>query len=68
MKEKVTTAKIEGRVIRSMRDWLEKANFFEIFPPKVVRASGSCENIDTLFEVGVDGDFYWFNPGKPHRT
>lgn len=68
MREKVTTAKIEGRVIKSMRDWLEKANFFEVFPPKVVRASGSCENIDTLFEVGVDGNFYWFNPEKPHRT
>lgn len=68
MKEKITTAKIEGQVIRSMRDWLEKANFFEVFPPKVVRASGSCENIDTLFEVGVDGNLYWFRPENPHRT
>lgn len=68
MKEKISTVKIEGKVIKSMRDWLKEANFFEVFPPKVVRASGSCENVDTLFEVGVDGNLYWFHPKNPHRT
>jgi asparaginyl-tRNA synthetase len=68
MKEKVSTAKLERQVMKSMRNWLERAGFFEIFPPKIVRASGSCENIDTLFEVGVDGKLYWFNPGNPCRA
>ena len=68
MKDKIPTAKLEGQVIRSMRDWLKGANFFEVFPPKIVRASGSCENVDTLFEVGVDGQLYWFNPRNPHRA
>ncbi len=68
MKDKIATAKLETHIIKSMRGFLEKNNFFEIFPPKIVRASGACENIDTLFEVGVDGDFYWFNPKKPHRA
>lgn len=68
MEGKITTAKLEARVIKSMRNWLEKAGFFEIFPPKIVRASGSCENIDTLFEVGVKGNFYWFNPKNPCRA
>ena len=68
MREKVATAKLEGQVIKSMRNWLEEAGFFEIFPPKVVRASGSCENIDTLFEVGVNGNLCWFHSKTPHRA
>ena len=68
MKEKVATAKLEGQVINSMRNWLEGAGFFEIFPPRIVRASGSCENIDTLFEVAVDGKLYWFNQANPRRA
>jgi asparaginyl-tRNA synthetase len=68
MKEKITTAKLEKQVIKSMRNWLERAGFFEIFPPKIVRASGACENIDTLFEVGVGGSFYWFKTKRFHKA
>ena len=68
MKRKIQTAKLESRIIKSMRDFLEENNFFEIFPPKIVRASGACENIDTLFEVGVNGDLYWFHPKGFHKT
>jgi len=68
MKAKVSTAKLERQVIKSMRNWLERAGFFEIFPPKIVRASGACENIDTLFEVGVGGNFCWFKSRKPHKA
>lgn len=68
MKEKVSTALLERQVIKSMRNWLEEAGFFEIFPPKIVKASGACENIDTLFEIGVNGNFYWFNPKNPCRA
>ena len=68
MKEKIPVAKLEAQVIQSMRNWLKEANFLEIFPPKIVRASGACENVDTLFEVGVNGNFYWFNPKNPRRA
>ena len=68
MEERSNIAKLEGEVIKSMRSWLEEAGFFEIFPPKIVRASGACENIDTLFEVGVNGNNQWFNPQKPCRA
>ena len=68
MREKSDIAKLEGQVIKSMRSWLEEAGFFEIFPPKIVRASGACENIDTLFEVGVNGNNRWFNPKNPCRA
>jgi asparaginyl-tRNA synthetase len=68
MKEKVAVAKLEKQIIKSMESFLEKEGFLEIFPPKIVRASGACEDIDTLFEVGVEGNLYWFNPKKPHRV
>ena len=68
MKDKISTAKLERQVIKSMRNYLEKEGFMEIFPPKIVRASGACENIDTLFEIGVNGNFYWFRSKTPHRT
>ena len=68
MKEKIAVAKLEKQIIKSMESFLEKEGFLEIFPPKIVRASGACENIDTLFEVGVEGNLRWFNPKKPHRV
>jgi asparaginyl-tRNA synthetase len=68
MKDKIATAKLERQVIKSMRNCLEEEGFIEIFPPKIVRASGSCENVDTLFEVGVEGNFCWFHSGTPHRA
>lgn len=68
MKEKLATAKLERQVIKSMRNFLEEEGFIEIFPPKIVRASGSCENVDTLFEVGAGGNFCWFHSKIPHRA
>ena len=66
MKEKIATAKLERQVINSMRDYFEKEGFIEILPPKIVRASGACENIDTLFEVWVNGNRNWFHSEESH--
>jgi len=68
MKDKISIAKLERQVTKSMRNCLEEEGFIEIFPPKIVRASGSCENVDTLFEVGVGGNFHWFHSKTPHRS
>lgn len=65
MQDKVATAILERQVIKSMRDFLEKKGFVEIFPPKIVKASGACENIDTLFEAGVNGNPSWFYSENP---
>lgn len=65
MQDKIATAILERQVIKSMRDFLEKNGFVEIFPPKIVKASGACENIDTLFEAGVNGNSNWFYSENP---
>ncbi|MBU4369963.1 hypothetical protein KKG58_04380 [Patescibacteria group bacterium] len=59
-------ASLEAQILKSGRKYLENQGFTEIVVPRVVRASGSCENINTLFEVSVDNDFEWFNGKKAY--
>lgn len=68
MKEKLSTALLEAQVFKSGRNYLEKEGFIEIFPPRVVRASGACENVNTLFEVSSSKDFNWFGYPEKHQA
>jgi asparaginyl-tRNA synthetase len=42
---------------------LRSRKFIRITPPRIVPASGACENVDTLFEITVGGDPRWFHGG-----
>lgn len=68
LREKVQNVKLELRVIKSFRNFLEGEGFVEIFPPTIVRASGACESVDTMFYVAKDEDLLWFRPNNPHRA
>lgn len=57
-------ALLESEVLKAARDYLESQGFIEIVVPRMVRASGSCENVNTLFEISVDKNFSWFNGKK----
>jgi asparaginyl-tRNA synthetase len=52
--------KLISQVFKSARKHLEDRGYTEIFVPRVVRATGACENVNTLFEVYVDGNYQWF--------
>ncbi len=39
---------------------LRDRGFLRVTVPRIVPASGACENVDTLFEVAVGGDDHWF--------
>lgn len=54
------TVKLIASAIKSARGYLESMGYTEITVPRMVRASGACENINTLFEVAVDQNFHWF--------
>jgi len=54
------TVKLVACAIKSAREYLENKGYTEITVPRMVRASGACENINTLFEVAVDKNFSWF--------
>lgn len=52
---------LESQVLKSGRAFLEERGFVEMVVPRVVRASGACENMLTLFEVTGNGDPNWFD-------
>ncbi|MEK7180812.1 MAG: amino acid--tRNA ligase-related protein [Patescibacteria group bacterium] len=68
MKDKLSTALLEAQVFKSGRNYLEGEGFVEIFPPRIVRASGACENVNTLFEVSSNKDFNWFGHPEKHQA
>ncbi len=49
-----------SEIIKAGRNSLEKRGFTEIVVPRIVRATGACENVNTLFEVSVDRNHDWF--------
>lgn len=62
-------AEIEHYMLKYARRYLADNKFIEMLPPRVVRASGACENIDTLFQVSAENNLRWFRPGgKPNNV
>lgn len=49
-----------SEILKAGRGSLEKRGFIEMVVPRIVRATGACENINTLFEVSSNKDFNWF--------
>lgn len=49
-----------SEILKAGRSSLERRGYTEVVVPRIVRATGACENINTLFEVGVDGNSNWF--------
>lgn len=69
MEEQLQTARLEARMFRAGRAYLERSGFVEMLPPRVVRASGACENVNTLFEVSSAKNFCWFGtPQAKHQA
>ncbi len=62
----IKTIKLTDFILKSGRKYLEQNNFTEIVTPRIVRASGACENVNTLFEVSSDGDAQWFGGRKAY--
>lgn len=49
-----------AEILKAARQSLEKRGYAEVVVPRIVRATGACENVNTLFEVSVNKDFAWF--------
>jgi len=56
--------KLTNWVLQKSREYLQQNNYTEVVTPRIVRASGACENINTLFEVSSEGEDRWFNGSK----
>ncbi|MCW3981864.1 MAG: hypothetical protein NWE81_01930, partial [Candidatus Bathyarchaeota archaeon] len=46
---------VEGLLLKGARNYFDDMEFKEIVVPHITRATGACENIDTLFEVDYFG-------------
>jgi len=62
----IQTIKLTDFVLKSARKYLESQNYTEVVTPRVVRASGACENVNTLFEVSSEENMKWFNGHKAY--
>ena len=58
---KMQTAYLESFALKEAEKFFSDLGFTALFPPRIVRASGACENVNTLFEVSVDKNHNWFN-------
>jgi len=57
-KELEAVARIEAALLKGARDYFIKTGFTEVNAPHITKATGSCENFDTLFGLdyfGVQG-------------
>jgi len=54
-KELASIAFIEGKLVEGAIEYLMKEGFVNIITPHITKATGSCENINTLFELDYFG-------------
>jgi len=57
-KELETVARVEAALLKGARDYFIKEGFIEVNAPHITKATGACENINTLFALdyfGVQG-------------
>jgi aspartyl/asparaginyl-tRNA synthetase len=59
-----STIRFIDRMMQAGEQHLRSRGFFRVTVPRIVPASGACENVDTLFEVAVDGEPHWFHGNK----
>ena len=52
---KRATVKIESELIHGALKYLQENGFIHVVPPHMTRATGACENIDTMFELDYFG-------------
>ena len=51
----LTVAKLEAATLKGLRHYFEDNSFVEIVVPHITKATGACENIDTMFSLDYFG-------------
>ncbi|MCD6367866.1 MAG: hypothetical protein J7L45_02150 [Candidatus Aenigmarchaeota archaeon] len=53
--EEILPVMVNAALLRGARKYFEENGYTEILPPHITKATGSCENMDTLFELDYFG-------------
>jgi aspartyl/asparaginyl-tRNA synthetase len=53
-----------NRMMEAGEAHLRSRGFKRVTVPRIVPASGACENVDTLFGIAVDDEPHWFHNNK----
>jgi len=53
--QKAALAKVEHSLLKGFRDYMYETDFIEIQVPHITKATGACENIDTMFTLDYFG-------------
>ncbi|MFC1788180.1 amino acid--tRNA ligase-related protein [Patescibacteria group bacterium] len=51
--------KLISEIYRAGRDWLYQNDYTELTVPRIVRASGACENVNTLYSTVANDNPKW---------
>ena len=60
--------RLVSEVFKAARRFMDDEGFIEVITPRIVKASGACENIDTLFEVSVSRNHDWFDGNRSYLS
>ncbi len=53
--QRAALAKVEHSLIKGFREYMYEAGFIEVQVPHITKATGACENIDTMFMLDYFG-------------
>ena len=53
--QRAELAKVEHSLIKGFRSYMYEAGFIEVQAPHITKATGACENIDTMFDLDYFG-------------
>jgi len=68
MNGNIQAIKLFHEIINCVRSQFNERGYTEVIVPRLVKASGACENINTLFEIHVDGEKKWFSGHRGYLT
>ena len=66
--QRAALAKVEHSLIKGFREYMYEAGFIEVQVPHITKATGACENIDTMFMLDYFGCLLYTSPSPRDRT
>jgi asparaginyl-tRNA synthetase len=60
----IAVARIQGALLEGARQYFDQQGWTEVPTPHLTRATGACENIDTMYEIDHEGKAFLSQTGQ----